>query len=66
MQASRSSTEWSGIAFYWRVEQAAIGVPLVYTYVPDPGTMTYRTGEMFTGTVKVTAPFTVDIDLAGT
>ncbi|TLF93542.1 Uma2 family endonuclease [Nocardia cyriacigeorgica] len=53
----------AGIAFYWRVEQAATGVPLVYTYVLDPATMTYRTGEMFTGIVKVTAPFTVDIDL---
>ncbi|WP_280479269.1 Uma2 family endonuclease [Nocardia cyriacigeorgica] len=56
----------AGIAFYWRAEQAATGVPLVYTYVLDPATMTYRTGDMFTGTVKVTAPFSVVIDLAGT
>jgi Uma2 family endonuclease len=26
----------SGIPFYWRIEQAATGVPLVYTYVLDP------------------------------
>jgi hypothetical protein len=27
-------------------------------------TMTYRDGEIFTGTVKVSAPFAVEIDLA--
>ncbi|MBF6210849.1 Uma2 family endonuclease [Nocardia puris] len=53
----------AGIAFYWRVEQAVTGVPLVYTYVLDPATMVYREGEMYTGTVKVTAPFAVEIDL---
>jgi Uma2 family endonuclease len=52
-----------GIAFYWRIEQAATGVPLVYTYVLDPATRTYRTGEMFTGVVNVAAPFPVEIDL---
>ncbi|MFD9631034.1 Uma2 family endonuclease [Streptomyces violascens] len=53
----------SGIAFYWRIEQAATGVPLVYTYVLDPATKTYRDGDMFTGVVKVSAPFPVEIDL---
>lgn len=53
----------AGIAFYWRVEQAATGVPLIYTYILDPATRAYRTGEMYTGTIKATAPFTVDIDL---
>lgn len=53
----------AGIAFYWRVEQAVTGVPLVYTYVLDPATMVYREGEMYTGTVKMTAPFAVEIDL---
>ncbi|GAA2450825.1 Uma2 family endonuclease [Streptomyces mauvecolor] len=53
----------SGIAFYWRIEQAATGVPLVYTYVLDPATKTYREGDMFTGIVKVSAPFPVEIDL---
>ena len=28
----------SGIPFYWRIEQIATGVPLVYTYVLDPAT----------------------------
>jgi len=54
----------AGIAFFWRVEQAATGVPLIYTYVLDPATGAYRTGEMFTGAIKVTAPFTTEIDLA--
>jgi hypothetical protein len=35
----------------------------VYTYVLDPATMTYRDGEVFTGTLKVLAPFPVEIDL---
>jgi Uma2 family endonuclease len=53
----------AGIAFYWRVEQAATGVPLVYTYVLDQATRTYRDGDIFTGTVKITAPFALEIDL---
>jgi len=53
----------AGIAFYWRVEQAATGVPLVYTYVLDPAAGVYREGEVFTGTVKAVAPFPVEIDL---
>ncbi|MEV1046988.1 Uma2 family endonuclease [Streptomyces sp. NPDC049916] len=53
----------AGIPFYWRIEQAANGVPIVYTHVLDPATKTYRDGEMFTGTVKATAPFPLTIDL---
>ncbi len=53
----------AGIQFYWRVEQAATGAPLVYTYVLDPASGRYRDGEFFTGIVKVTAPFLVEIDL---
>ncbi|MGW0935026.1 hypothetical protein [Streptomyces sp. NPDC002666] len=53
----------AGIPFYWRVEQAATGVPIVYTYVLDPATKAYRDGEMFTGTVKATAPFSITVDL---
>jgi len=55
----------AGIAFYWRVELAATGVPLVHTYVLDPAGRTYRDGDVFAGTVTVTAPFAVEIDLAG-
>ncbi|MEU4313362.1 Uma2 family endonuclease [Nocardia sp. NPDC024068] len=53
----------AGIAFYWRIEQAATGVPLIYTYILDPATGSYRTGEMFTGIVEVAAPFPVNVDL---
>ncbi|WP_399495160.1 hypothetical protein [Streptomyces sp. P9(2023)] len=49
--------------FYWRVEQAATGVPLVYTYVLDPATGAYREGDVFTGVVKVSAPCPVEFDL---
>ncbi|GAA2624319.1 Uma2 family endonuclease [Paractinoplanes durhamensis] len=53
----------AGIPFYWRVEQAATGAPLVYTYVLDPATGRYRDSEVFTGVVKPAAPFAVEIDL---
>ncbi|MGW2107932.1 Uma2 family endonuclease [Streptomyces sp. NPDC001948] len=53
----------AGIPFYWRVEQAATGVPIVYTYVLDPATKVYRDGEMFTGVIKAAAPFPVTVDL---
>lgn len=53
----------AGIPFHWRIEQAATGVPIVYTYVLDPATKTYRDGEMFTGVIKVAAHFPVTVDL---
>ncbi|MGW6058697.1 Uma2 family endonuclease [Streptomyces sp. NPDC055189] len=53
----------AGIGFYWRIEQAARGTPLVYTYLLDPATRTYREGDVFTGTLKITAPFAAEIDL---
>jgi Uma2 family endonuclease len=53
----------AGIQFYWRVEQALTGVPIVYTYVLDAATAKYRETEVFTGLVKATAPFPVTIDL---
>lgn len=53
----------AGIQFYWRVEQAATGAPIVYTYVLDAATCRYRDGEVFTGVVKLTAPFSVEVDL---
>ncbi|GAA3254063.1 Uma2 family endonuclease [Streptomyces labedae] len=53
----------AGIGFYWRIEQAATGVPLVYTYVLDPATRTYRDGDVFTGVLKVAAPFPAEVDL---
>lgn len=53
----------AGIQFYWRVEQPATGVSLVYTYVLDAATGRYREGEVFTGVVKLTAPFSFEVDL---
>lgn len=50
--------------FYWRIEQAATGVPLVYTYVLDPASRAYRDGEMFTGAIKAAVPFLVTVDLS--
>ena len=53
----------AGIQFYWRVEQPATGAPIVYTYVLDAAIGRYRDGEVFTGVVKTTAPFIVEVDL---
>ena len=53
----------AGIPFFWRVEQAATGSPIVYTYVLDPAAGRYRDGEVYTGVVKQAAPFAVEIDL---
>jgi Uma2 family endonuclease len=53
----------AGIAFYWRVEQSPSTVPLVYTYLLDPASGSYRQGEVFAGTVKAGAPFPVEVDL---
>ncbi len=53
----------AGIPFYWRIEQAATGVPIVYTYVLDAATKAYRDGGMFTGAIKTAAPFSVTVDL---
>ena len=53
----------AGIQFYWRIEQAATGAPLVYTYVLDPATGRYRDSEIFTGVVKLALPFSVEVDL---
>jgi Uma2 family endonuclease len=54
----------AGISFYWRVEQAVTGIPLVYTYVLDPASNSYREGEVFTGNIKASVPFSVEIDLS--
>jgi len=55
----------SGIPFYWRVELTATGIPIVYSYLLDSASRRYRDGEVFTGLVKATAPFPVEIDLSG-
>jgi Uma2 family endonuclease len=52
----------AGIAHYWRVEPAG-SVPAVHTYALDPGQHVYRKTGEYTGTVKVEAPFPLEIDL---
>ncbi|WP_045739851.1 Uma2 family endonuclease [Actinoplanes rectilineatus] len=54
----------AGIPFYWRVEQAVTGAPLVYTSVLDPAAGRYRDGEFFAGVVKTAMPFPVEVDLS--
>ncbi|NJP42604.1 Uma2 family endonuclease [Actinacidiphila epipremni] len=53
----------AGIPFYWRIEQSAGTVPLVYTYLLDAATCAYREGDVFAGVVKASAPFALDVDL---
>jgi Uma2 family endonuclease len=55
----------AGIAFYWRVELTATGIPVVYSYLLDSASGRYRDGEVFTGLIKTTVPFHVEIDLSG-
>lgn len=54
----------AGIPFYWRIEIAVTGVPVVYTYVLDSASKRFREGDVFTDVIKATAPFPVEIDLA--
>ena len=53
-----------GIPFYWRVELMPTGIPVVYTYLNDSASRRYRDGEVFTGLVKASVPFPVEIDLS--
>jgi Uma2 family endonuclease len=53
----------AGIAYYWRVEQVAHGIPVVHTYVLDPAAHMYRATDVFPGVVKTVAPFPIEIDL---
>ena len=39
------------------------GMPVIYTYVLDLASDTYRDAEIFTGVIDVIAPFPVKIDL---
>jgi Uma2 family endonuclease len=52
-----------GIPFYWRVELTLTGIPVVYTYLIDSACRRYHESDVFTGTVKATVPFPVEVDL---
>ena len=54
----------AGIPFYWRLELTATEIPVVYTYLNDSASRRYRDGDVFTGLVKATVPFPVEIDLS--
>jgi Uma2 family endonuclease len=54
----------SGIAFYWRVELTPGGIPVIYSYLLDSASGRYRDGEVFTGLVRATVPFPIEIDLS--
>ena len=55
----------SGIPIYWRVELTPAGIPVVNVYLLDSASRRYRDSEVFTGLVKATVPFPVEIDLPG-
>jgi hypothetical protein len=65
IQPRRAEASRAGIAFYWRVELTATGIPVVYSYLLDSASRRYREGEVFTGLIKATVPFQVEIDLSG-
>lgn len=52
----------AGIAHYWRVEDDG-GRPVVYVFELEPATRTYAVTGIHHEQLKVTVPFTVDIDL---
>ena len=61
---ARPVRERAGIPFYWRVELTPTRIPVVYTYLLDSASRRYRDGDVFTGFVKATVPFPVEVDLS--
>jgi Uma2 family endonuclease len=53
----------AGIRYYWRVERATGPEPEVLAFELDTGTRTYVPTDVFTGVVKASAPFPVEVDL---
>ena len=39
-------------------------IPVVYTYLLDSAIRRYRDGDVYTGLVKATVPFPVEVDLS--
>ncbi len=54
-----------GIRHFWRVEKGDDGRPVVYVYELDQATGAYGLVGIHHDRLKLSAPFTVDIDLAG-
>jgi len=54
----------AGITHFWRVEDGGEGTIAVYVFELEPATKTYVATGVFHGRVKLTVPFTIDIDLS--
>lgn len=54
----------AGIPHFWRVEEAEGMRPVVYVYELDPATAAYSLTGIFREQLKLSVPFTIDIDLA--
>ena len=53
----------AGIRHFWRVEQGTGRRPIVYAYEREPVTSAYVPVGIFHDRLKLSAPFTIDIDL---
>ncbi|MFK4225127.1 Uma2 family endonuclease [Streptomyces sp. NPDC019890] len=54
----------AGIPHFWRVEYGEGGRPVVYVYELDPATKAYAPSGIHHDRLKLSVPFTIDIDLA--
>uniref|UniRef100_A0AAU3GSK5 Uma2 family endonuclease n=1 Tax=Streptomyces sp. NBC_01401 TaxID=2903854 RepID=A0AAU3GSK5_9ACTN len=55
----------AGIRHFWRVEQGADDLPVVYVYELDPATNTYTPTGIHHMKMNLSVPFPVDVDLSG-
>ncbi|EST29514.1 hypothetical protein N566_21950 [Streptomycetaceae bacterium MP113-05] len=53
----------AGIPHFWRVETTGDDRPVVYVYELDPATATYAVTGIHHDQLKLSVPFTIDIDL---
>jgi Uma2 family endonuclease len=53
----------AGVVHFWRVEQGADGLPVVYVYELDPALRAYTATGIYHNTLKLDVPFPLDIDL---
>ncbi|PCG82160.1 hypothetical protein CIB93_31555 [Streptomyces sp. WZ.A104] len=53
----------AGVRHFWRVEQGADGLPVVYVYELDPATDTYTPTGIHRKKMNLDVPFPIDVDL---
>jgi len=53
----------AGVVHFWRVEQGADGLPVVYVYELDPAQQAYTSTGIHHNRLKLDVPFPLDIDL---